>query len=150
MKVLPWCSVPAVLMLAAGPSQAKVYLSIFNQTQETSFYLTDTPVKLNSAGVTTASFSLAAATQVLITYSAECKSSPRQGNVSIRILVDGTALPPNAGGKGITFCNEDLYATHSVTLSKLLPAGTHKLRVFGYSYAGGLGYLKASSLTVSD
>jgi hypothetical protein len=141
----------AVFALAAAscpPAEAKVYLSVTNHTLETSFYLIATPVKLNDTGNTTVSFTLSAQNRVAITYSAECRVGTAGSDASVTILVDGTALAPT--GTYTNFCNTEFYGMHSMTLSKVLATGTHKIRVIGISHAANFGYLKNSSLVVFD
>lgn len=148
MSKFPIAAVPVLLSVICQPAEAKVYLSVTNHTNETSFYVISTPVKLNDAGNTAASFTLSAQSRVAITYSAECRVGTAGSNASVTILVDGVAVAPT--GIYTDFCNTEFYGMHSMTLSKVLATGTHKIRINGISNAANFGYLRNSSLVIFD
>lgn len=142
--------VAALLAMASSQAAAKVYVALTNQTHETSNYLTSVPLPLDDAGNTVAKFTLAAPSRVMITFSAECRTGAPQTGTSVKIVVDGTAVAPTTKGRGIVFCNYDQYGTHSVTVTKPLPAGLHHIRIYGNGYAAHFWYIRYSSLVVFD
>jgi hypothetical protein len=138
----------ALVLFAGSQAEAKVYLSATNKTFENSFYLTALALKLNDAGATSLTFSLPAPSRVAITYSAECRVGGAGADAAVVIKVDGAVVAPT--GSDTVFCNTELYGMHSITVSRSLAAGKHKIRVEGDSNAAQFGFLRHSSLVVFD
>lgn len=145
----------ALLAIASLRAEAKVYLSLTNQTYETPFLSVPTAHKLNDAGATSATFTLPSPTRVAITFSAECRVAQSIAFAFIRIVIDGSAIPPtNTAVPPMTtdtiFCKQVNYSMHSITVTKALAAGSHRIRVMGVAPMIDWGYLRNSSLVVFD
>ena len=148
----PLAVATALLASSSALAEAKVRLSLTNQTLETEIlYSAVVPAILTDAGATVGTFRLPAAGRVIITYTAECRLYDLGSYVTVNILIDGVSIKPTSpGDDGVRFCTSNSYDTHSITVTKALKAGTHKIRVDGSTYGSTSGLLRKSSLVVFD
>jgi hypothetical protein len=119
-----------------------------------------TLVPLNSAGVTTVSFSLPAPTRLVLTYSAECAVSAPAGNsgawLDLDIIVNGNTLAPTVGNQD-AFCSSngtpaaDGWTRGSITIFFNGVAGGNTIRIQARGNGGATSvWLGDSSLVVHD
>ena len=117
-------------------------------------------VPLNAAGATTISFSLAAPTRLVLTYSAECAVGAPAGNASawldLDLIVNGVTLAPTAGNQD-AFCSSngtaaiDGWSRASITVFFTGAAGANTVRIQSRGNGGATTvWLGDSSLVIHD
>ncbi|HEY5808780.1 MAG TPA: hypothetical protein VIT67_12470 [Povalibacter sp.] len=117
-------------------------------------------VPLNAAGATTTSFSLAAPTRLVLTYSAECAVSAPAGNAGVwldlDLIVNGVPIAPTAGNQD-AFCSSngtaalDGWTRASITVFFTGKTGANTVRIQSRGNGGATSvWLGDSSLVIHD